>query len=227
MKIFGQPESYSDMLQRIFYTSVASGLICTVILSHASPAVKVFLDTVPTVANIGPLKGLKALYVLIPLAIGLISRIVRLHDKISVILRIRFLFDTRYLLFPLAELSGHNLTKNFKKAISKNRVDAMNSVFNIYAGFIDPVIDTQLVRTAADNWGWFHDLRHTYASLLIEQGENLKYIQNQLGHSNPTVTLNVYAHLMNQTNQESACRLENTVLGKDGCKMVAEEGRAH
>jgi len=59
----------------------------------------------------------------------------------------------------------------------------------------------------------FHDLRHTYASLLIEQGENIKYIQSQLGHSSPTVTLNVYAHLMKPTNQEAACRLENTVLG--------------
>ena len=37
----------------------------------------------------------------------------------------------------------------------------------------------------------FHDLRHTYASLLFEQGENPKYIQTQLGHSNPTVTLNI------------------------------------
>ncbi len=36
----------------------------------------------------------------------------------------------------------------------------------------------------------FHDLRHTYASLLIEQGENIKYIQNQLGHSSATFTLN-------------------------------------
>jgi integrase len=68
----------------------------------------------------------------------------------------------------------------------------------------------------------FHDLRHTYASLLIEQGENIKYIQTQLGHSSPTVTWNVYAHLMNPTNQESACRLENTVFGEDGSKMVAE-----
>jgi len=59
----------------------------------------------------------------------------------------------------------------------------------------------------------FHDLRHTYASLLIEQGENIKYIQSQLGHSSPTVTLNVYAHLMASTNQEAACRLENTVVG--------------
>ena len=58
----------------------------------------------------------------------------------------------------------------------------------------------------------FHDLRHTYASLLIEQGENPKYIQTQLGHSSPTVTLDVYAHLMKPTNPEAACRLENTVF---------------
>jgi integrase len=58
----------------------------------------------------------------------------------------------------------------------------------------------------------FHCLRHTFASLLIHQGENIKYIQSQLGHSSPTVTLNVYSHLMNPVNQESACRLENTIF---------------
>ncbi len=64
----------------------------------------------------------------------------------------------------------------------------------------------------------FHDLRHTYASLLIEQGENIKYIQTQLGHSSPTMTLNVYAHLMSPVNQEAAVRLEKAVLGE----MVAK-----
>jgi integrase len=67
----------------------------------------------------------------------------------------------------------------------------------------------------------FHDLRHTNASIRLENGENIKYIQTQLGHSNPTVTLNVYAHLMNPTNQEAACRLEDAILGKNGSKMVA------
>jgi integrase len=62
----------------------------------------------------------------------------------------------------------------------------------------------------------FHDLRHTNASLRLENGENIKYIQTQLGHANPIVTLNVYAHLMNATNQEAACRLENTVFGAVG-----------
>lgn len=65
----------------------------------------------------------------------------------------------------------------------------------------------------------FHDLRHAYGSLLIEQGENVKYIQSQLGHSSPMVTLNVYAHLMKTVNQEAACRLENKIFGS---KMVAE-----
>jgi hypothetical protein len=59
-------------------------------------------------------------------------------------------------------------------------------------------------------------MRHTYASLLIEQGENIKYIQTQLGHSSPTVTLNVYAHLMKDTNQGAAKGFEKAVFGKDG-----------
>ena len=68
----------------------------------------------------------------------------------------------------------------------------------------------------------FHDLRHTYASLLIEQGENIKYIQNQLGHASSVVTLEVYAHLINPTNQEAACRLENTIFKTSVSRMVEE-----
>jgi len=64
----------------------------------------------------------------------------------------------------------------------------------------------------------FHTLRHIYASLLIDQGENIKYIQTQLGHSSPMVTLKVYAHKLRDTNPEAACRLEATVYGS---KMVA------
>ncbi|MDY6988396.1 MAG: tyrosine-type recombinase/integrase [Thermodesulfobacteriota bacterium] len=68
----------------------------------------------------------------------------------------------------------------------------------------------------------FHDLRHTYASLLIEQGENIKYVQNQLGHSSPVVTLTVYAHLMKSVNQEAAVRLEKSIFEGTGSKTVAE-----
>lgn len=41
-----------------------------------------------------------------------------------------------------------------------------------------------------------HDLRHTYASLLIAAGKELHYIQQQLGHHSPAFTLSVYGHLL-------------------------------
>ena len=68
----------------------------------------------------------------------------------------------------------------------------------------------------------FHDMRHTKVSLMIDQDENLKYIQTQLGHANPNVTLNVYAHLMKPINQEAACRYENMIFETSGNKMVTE-----
>jgi len=50
----------------------------------------------------------------------------------------------------------------------------------------------------------FHDLRHTYASLLLAQGEPVTYVSNQLGHSNPQITLKVYAHWVPNKSQRQA-----------------------
>jgi len=61
---------------------------------------------------------------------------------------------------------------------------------------------------------------------MIEQGENIKYIQSQLGHSSPTVTLNVYAHLMKSVNQEAACRYEDMVFSQDGDQMETKTKKA-
>ena len=41
----------------------------------------------------------------------------------------------------------------------------------------------------------FHDLRHTFASLLIAQGVNVAFASRQLGHVTVSTTLNVYTHL--------------------------------
>jgi integrase len=91
---------------------------------------------------------------------------------------------------------------------------------NMYYRFFEPVL-----KKAGLGKVRFHDLRHTYASLLIEQGENIKYIQTQLGHSNPTVTLNVYAHLMRSYNQESARRLEDSVFRPSGHNLVTNTNK--
>jgi len=39
-----------------------------------------------------------------------------------------------------------------------------------------------------------HDLRHTYATLALKEGASVLEVSRALGHSKPTVTLNVYGH---------------------------------
>jgi integrase len=55
----------------------------------------------------------------------------------------------------------------------------------------------------------FHDLRHTFASLLIQQNANVKYIQQQLGHSSINITLDVYSHLFEGDHRHQVHRLDD------------------
>lgn len=152
MKILGQPDSYSDMLERIFYCTVITSIVCVFVLSQNSPEFKSFLGTLNYDVDVWGVKGIKALYVLIPLAIALFSRFIKLHDKISDVLLIRNRFDKNHILKPLATKVGYDLPLSLN---NKKRNDLMYKVFYAYAGFNDPAIDAQLVRTALDNWGWF------------------------------------------------------------------------
>ncbi|PYM86617.1 MAG: hypothetical protein DME13_08150 [Candidatus Rokuibacteriota bacterium] len=62
----------------------------------------------------------------------------------------------------------------------------------------------------------FHDLRHTYASLLIAQGAHPKYIQAQLGHASIQTTLDRYGHLMPDAHAAEARKLDRLVFGERG-----------
>lgn len=53
-----------------------------------------------------------------------------------------------------------------------------------------------------------HSLRHTFASMLIGQGESVKYVQQQLGHASAVLTLNTYSHLFPVEKRTSPARLE-------------------
>ena len=110
MKIFGQPADYSDILQRVFWCSFATGILCTVMLAKGSPGVQALIDSVGGEADVGPVKGIRVLYVLIPGVIAVFSRMIKLHDRISDVFRIRFRFDTRFFLYPLCEGVGLDLS---------------------------------------------------------------------------------------------------------------------
>ena len=56
--------------------------------------------------------------------------------------------------------------------------------------------------------GRHSSLRHTFASMLIGQGENPKYISSQLGHTSVVITLDRYGHLFPDEKRTAAARLE-------------------
>ncbi len=69
-----------------------------------------------------------------------------------------------------------------------------------------------------------HDLRHTFASILIATGHNLKYIQNQMGHSSIKITLDLYGHLMPEIHEGAAKKSEDFVFEKvNGNVMVTQQ----
>ena len=59
----------------------------------------------------------------------------------------------------------------------------------------------------------FHDLRHTYTTLLIAQGENVKFIQSQLGHTSIEMTLDRYGHLLPDAHRGVGQRLDSQIFG--------------
>jgi integrase len=54
-----------------------------------------------------------------------------------------------------------------------------------------------------------HTLRHTFASMLIQAGESLAYVKEQLGHSSITITVDTYGHLIPGTNKAAVDRLDD------------------
>lgn len=55
----------------------------------------------------------------------------------------------------------------------------------------------------------FHDLRHSYASLLIQQGESLAYVRDQLGHHSIQIAVDTYGHLVPGGNRQAVDRLDD------------------
>jgi integrase len=54
----------------------------------------------------------------------------------------------------------------------------------------------------------FHDLRHTCATLLLAQGTDARTIMETLGHSQITLTMNTYSHVMPQLQRDAADRMD-------------------
>jgi len=67
-----------------------------------------------------------------------------------------------------------------------------------------------------------HDIRHTFASLLLQQGEPLNYVKEQLGHASIQTTVDVYGHIIPGSNRKAVNQLDDE--GDFGLRAASEVG---
>ncbi|MGN9097703.1 tyrosine-type recombinase/integrase [Flintibacter porci] len=58
-----------------------------------------------------------------------------------------------------------------------------------------------------------HDLRHTFAVLSLQNGDDVKTVQGNLGHATAAFTLDVYGHVSERMKEDSAARMEEYIKG--------------
>jgi integrase len=62
----------------------------------------------------------------------------------------------------------------------------------------------------------FHDLRHTYAMASLKSGDDIKTVQENLGHASASFTLDVYGYATAQMKRDSANRMETFIKSVSG-----------
>lgn len=55
----------------------------------------------------------------------------------------------------------------------------------------------------------FHDIRHTFASLLLSNGESPVYVKEQPGHSSIQMTVDIFGHLIPSSNRQAVNALDD------------------
>ena len=73
----------------------------------------------------------------------------------------------------------------------------------------------------------FHDLRHTFASLLLQQGESPVYVKEQMGHSSIQVTVDLYGHLIPGGNKQAVDRLDGIIENSTKIHQSATQPQPH
>lgn len=119
-----------------------------------------------------------------------------------------------YFCLTLEYFSWSTSLKNISTGLIHKLPSPYNLLYTTYFSFFTKLLKKNNLRVIR-----FHDLRHTCASLLLDEGSNMKQIQVWLGHSNYNTTANIYAHVDSNSMNESANAISN-VLSTDKIKNV-------
>ena len=101
-------------------------------------------------------------------------------------------------------------------ALGKSWNGAENVFTTNYGGIMNPATGPKWFSSflAKNNFPHirFHDLRHTFATLLISNNVDVKTVSHKLGHASTNTTLKFYVHDLESTDKASAELLENVLI---------------
>jgi integrase len=123
-----------------------------------------------------------------------ITTVEKLHDHFNLLQRERIIAGERWkendLIFPSTigtPMEPRNLIRHFKKTLKDSGLPDIR----------------------------FHDLRHTSATLQLQQGTNPKIVQERLGHSSISLTLDTYSHVLPDMQEEVATSMDELITPID------------
>jgi hypothetical protein len=147
---------YQSMLNRIFWFTSASALVAIWVLRRHIPALDGLLREIDFNVEFGGNKvvPIPGGYLLPAVAVGIVTRIYRLHARISDWLGIRECFDIQVIIGELVERLGIDLTALTHEELGRQRHGIMRRTFYPYVSGPQPQIDPHLIQQALDAWSW-------------------------------------------------------------------------
>jgi len=115
--------------------------------------------------------------------------------------------------FAIEALQKHHERQQEKRAKLGSKWKETDAVFtNFHGGYLEANNLLRDFKKLLERVGLpkmrFHYLRHTTATILFSMGVHPKVVQELLGHSNITVTLNIYSHVLPSIQQEAMDKLD-------------------
>ena len=155
MWIFKSPNDYSEMVEKIAKCSFAISLILLYILSCANEDYYALLSEISFGGEYEFAKikiNLATLF--LPLLIGILEHMFKLHDKMSDLLGIRTRYEKKYIVMPILRKSGFTKVSDemLKKDVCKR---IMSKCFYKYASSTQPAIDKHSIVLTLNEWCWY------------------------------------------------------------------------
>ncbi len=68
----------------------------------------------------------------------------------------------------------------------------------------------------------FHDLRHTFATMALENGMDIKTLSSIIGHISSETTLNIYSHITDNMKEQASVKIDRKIGGTGACMPVTK-----